>query len=146
MFNDILVVCVGNICRSPMAEGLFKQVLMNAGKTGMVVSSAGLNALVGHRADTSACQLLAQRQIDISMHRACQINSEMIRAANIVLVMELAHKMAIEAKEPSARGKIFRLGEWEKFDIPDPYQQGLSAFEHSLMLIERGVSHWVDKL
>lgn len=145
MFNNILVVCVGNICRSPMAEGLFRQAMIDAGKTSSVVSSAGLNALVGHKADPSACQLLANRHIDISAHRACQLNSEMIRAADIILVMESAHKTAIEAKEPSARGKVFRLGEWEKFDIPDPYQRGLSAFEHSLMLIERGVSHWAGK-
>nr|WP_281200891.1 low molecular weight protein-tyrosine-phosphatase [Nitrosomonas mobilis] len=141
-----MVVCVGNICRSPMAEGLLRQAMNDAGKVDRFVGSAGLNALVGHQADPSACQLMASRQIDISAHRACQINSVMIRAADLVLVMESAHKIAIEGKEPSARGKVFRLGEWGKFNIPDPYQQDLAAFEYSLMLIERGVSDWVVRL
>jgi len=129
-----------------MAEGLLRQVMIDAGEVDHFVGSAGLNALVGQQADPNACQLMANRQIDISAHRACQLNSVMIRAADLILVMESAHKMAIEEKEPSARGKVFRLGEWGKFDIPDPYQQDIFAFEHSLMLIERGVSDWAVKL
>lgn len=129
-----------------MAAGLLSQAMIDEGGINHVIRSAGLQALVGHPADPIACQLMANRNIDISAHRACQLNSVMLRSANLVLVMESAHKTAVEAKDPSAKGKVFRLGEWGKFDVPDPYQQNLAAFEHSLMLIEHGVSDWMARL
>jgi len=129
-----------------MAEGLLRQAMIDAGKVDHFVGSAGLHALIGHPPDPIACQLMANREIDISAHRACQLNSVMMRAADLVLVMESRHKIAIEEKEPSARGKVFRLGEWGKFDIPDPYQKDIDVFENSLMLIERGISDWAAKL
>ena len=146
MFKNILVICIGNICRSPMAEGLLKRALAPSNKSDCVVSSAGLGALVGHPPDTKACQLMMEKGIDISGYRACQINKEMVRRADLILVMELAHKTAIEQSEPSAKGKVFRVGEWGGFDISDPYQQELSAFKRSLSLIEQGIALWLPKL
>lgn len=146
MFKNILVVCIGNICRSPMAEGLLKQALARSGKTDCFVNSAGLNALIGHKADPKTCLLMAKKGIDLSSHRACQINTEMIRRADLILVMETLQKSAIEENEPSTKGKVFRLGEWGKFDIPDPYQKELSVFEETLTLIEQGVAQWIKKL
>ena len=129
-----------------MAEGLFKQSLTESGKTDRLVSSAGLNALLGHPPDPNACQLMMRKGIDISNYRACQLDSKTIRSMDLILVMELTQKIAIEENEPSARGKVFRLGEWGKFDIADPYQKERSVFEKSLVLIEQGVSQWVKKL
>jgi low molecular weight protein-tyrosine phosphatase len=129
-----------------MAEGLLRQVLLEANKTDCNVSSAGLGALVGHKADPSACQLMMARGIDISGHRACQLHADMIRKTDLILVMELSHKHAIIDKQQSARGKVFRLGEWEDFDIADPYKKDLAAFERSLILIEKGISQWMEKL
>jgi protein-tyrosine phosphatase len=60
--------------------------------------------------------------------------------------MESDHKQAIEAKQPSAKGKIFRLGEWGGFDIPDPYQRDHEVFESVLRLIDQGVNQWLEKL
>ena len=146
LFKNILVVCIGNICRSPMAEGLLKQALAAANKDDCIVSSAGLGALVNHPPDPKACQLMIEKGIDISDYRACQLNKEMIRKADLILVMESAHKIAIEESEPSAKGKVFRLGEWGKFDISDPYKQDISAFVKSFNLIEQGIALWVPKL
>lgn len=129
-----------------MAEGLLKQLLTESGKTGRHVSSAGLDALLGHPPDPIACQLMIKKGIDISSYRACQLDNKMIRSMDVILVMELNQKIAIEEDEPSARGKVFRLGEWGKFDIADPYEKGLTVFEKSLVLIEQGVSQWVKKL
>jgi low molecular weight protein-tyrosine phosphatase len=89
---------------------------------------------------------MMEKGIDISDYRACQLNKEMIRKTDLILVMETAHKIAIEESEPSAKGKVFRLGEWGKFDIPDPYKQDLSVFIESINLIEQGVALWVPKL
>ena len=129
-----------------MAEGLLKHALAASNKGDCVVSSAGLGALVGHHPDPKACQLMMEKGIDISDYRACQLNKEMIRKTDLILVMEAAHKIAIEESEPSAKGKVFRLGEWGKFDIPDPYKQDLSVFIESINLIEQGVALWVSKL
>jgi len=138
-------VCVGNICRSPMAEALLKSTLSTRPNV-YQVSSAGIGALVGHPADNKAKQLMIEKGIDISGHRADQLNEDMIRKADIILVMESAHKQAIEAKQPSAKGKVFRLGEWGDFDIPDPYQRDSIVFESVLRLIDLGVNQWLKKL
>jgi len=129
-----------------MAEGLLKHALAASSKSDCVVSSAGLGALVGHPPDPKACQLMIEKGIDISGYRACQLNKEMIRKSDLILVMESAHKIAIEENEPSAKGKVFRLGEWGRFDISDPYKQDLSAFVKSINLIEQGIALWVPKL
>ena len=129
-----------------MAEGLLKHALASSNKGECVVSSAGLAALVGHPPDPKACQLMIEKGIDISDYRACQLNKEMIRKADLILVMEAAHKIAIEESEHSAKGKVFRLGEWGRFDIPDPYKQDLAMFVKSINLIEQGIAMWVQKL
>ena len=129
-----------------MAEGLIRNALTAAKKCDCHVDSAGLGALVGHPPDPIACQLMLDSGIDISGHRARQVTKEMIRKADLILVMESAHKSAIEESEPSAKGKVFRLGEWAKFDIPDPYKKDLAAFLEVLDLIEKGIALWVPKL
>lgn len=144
MFKNILVVCVGNICRSPMAEALLRESLKD--KKNHSISSAGLGALVGYNPDKTAIQLMQAKGIDISDYHATQINQHLIRESDLILVMELKHKEIIENKAPSAKGKVFRLGEWSKFDIPDPYKKERKAFEDALNLIEIGVLEWVNKL
>ena len=146
LFKNILIVCIGNICRSPMAEGLLRQALINADQPDCQVGSAGLGALVGHPADDKSCHLMLTKNIDISSHRAQQLEREMVRKADLILTMESSHKTAIEELEPSAKGKVFRLGHWSGFEIPDPYRKELSAFENSLTLIEQGISEWLEKL
>ncbi len=143
MFENILIVCIGNICRSPMAEALLKESLKD--KKIHNITSAGLGALVGHHPDETAIQLLQEKGLDISSYRATQISQPLIRKADLILVMEAKHKDAIENKDPSAKGKVFRLGEWGKFDIADPYKKERKAFEESLSLIETGVLEWVNK-
>lgn len=146
LFNKILVVCVGNICRSPMAEALLQNAFIQSGKTEQSVSSAGLGALAGYQADPIARQLIAEKGLDISAHRARQLTDEMLHQADLILVMETWQKVTIEKCSPSARGKIFRLGKWDKIDINDPYQKNLSEFIKALKLIEQGVAQWMAKL
>jgi protein-tyrosine phosphatase len=129
-----------------MAEAVLKEALSKINRDACHVSSAGTGALVGHPADEKANQLMMARGIDISDHRARQLNHEMIRKADLILVMELAHKKNIENKEPSAKGKVFRIGEWDGHDIPDPYQQNIKAFESVLFQIDQGVNQWLKKI
>ena len=128
MIRHILVVCVGNICRSPMAEALLKHALR--GQDGFTVESAGLGALVGHPASEYSQELMLEMGLDISEHRARQIHPDMVREADLVLVMEAGHKRAIDDADPTARGKVHRLGEWQ----------------NALVGIQEGVRLWVEKL
>jgi len=127
-----------------MAEGLLAKALSE--DKDCVVSSAGINALIGHKPDVKACQLMQEKGIDISQYRACQLNTEMIRMADLILVMESFHKSAIEAKDSSAKGKVFKLGEWNDVEIPDPYGQNLKVFESTLEIIEQNTTLWLKKL
>jgi protein-tyrosine phosphatase len=129
-----------------MAEALLREALSHAGKTGYSISSAGLGALVDHAPDKTACELLLKKGIAISSYKASQINTQVIRDADLILVMEAGHKNALVTESPSAKGKVFRLGEWGGFDIPDPYRKDLAAFENALHLIEQGVAQWLTKL
>ena len=144
MIRHILVVCVGNICRSPMAEALLRRELR--GQHGITVASAGLGALVGHAASEHSVELMAEAGIDISAHRARQIHPDMVRDADLVLVMEARHKRAIDDADPTVRGKVHRLGEWQGKDIDDPYRRPRFAYEIALADIMEGVSSWVDKI
>jgi protein-tyrosine phosphatase len=138
MFGRILTVCIGNICRSPMAEGELVHRLRARGVQA-VVESAGIAALVGKPADPTSQELMQARGIDISRHRARQLTPELIRSFELILVMEADQQREVEDILPSARGRVHRLGRWGDFDIPDPYRQGRDAFEEALELIVRGV-------
>ena len=144
MIRHILVVCVGNICRSPMAEALLRDALR--GKEEITVESAGLGALVGHPASDFAVELMHERGIDITSHRARQLHPDMVSAADLILVMELGHKKVIDEVEPAARGKVHRLGEWQDREISDPYRQPKAVFAEALKDIEDGVADWVERL
>jgi protein-tyrosine phosphatase len=131
------MVCVGNICRSPMAEGLLRERFARRGKG--QVESAGFAALAGHVADPFAQALMVERGISISAHRARQLTSSLIAGSDLVIAMESGHVREIEALVPAARGRVHRIGKFGGFDVPDPYRQPRAAFQQALTLIERGL-------
>ncbi|EIF35000.1 protein-tyrosine-phosphatase [Burkholderia sp. Ch1-1] len=141
MINSVLVVCTGNICRSPMVEGLLKAFFPE-----LNVMSAGLAALMGRAPDPIAIEIMADRRVDIADHRARQLESWMCKEFDLVLVMEMEQKRALEARFPFARGKVFRLCEADGSDVPDPYKRGRRAFELALEAAEFGVNAWRSKL
>nr|WP_294973237.1 low molecular weight protein-tyrosine-phosphatase [uncultured Pseudomonas sp.] len=144
MFNRILLVCVGNICRSPTAEHLLRESLPGSG---IAIASAGISALVGHPIESTALAILGDHGHRPPPHRARQLNRELIHEANLVLVMEHGQIQDVIRLSPEARGKTFLLGKWlHNLEIPDPYHKGPEAFEHSYRLIERAVSSWAGRL
>ena len=146
MFNNILVVCVGNICRSATAEVLLKVRLAEAGKP-LQVHSAGLGALVGHDIEPTARQVLAEHGIEAGPHSARQIDDAMLSEADLILVMEKRHRDAIAERAPHASGKTMLLGKWqEDREIPDPYRQQKPAFDHAYKLIDDSVNAWLNYL
>lgn len=142
MFKRILVVCVGNICRSPMAEALLAQALGG----GREVSSAGIGALIGEPADPNAEALMRERGLSIASHLGRQMDESLLRDSDLVLVMERSHQEWIESRWPQARGRVYRWGHWSDFDVPDPYKKDEAAFREALALIERGLAEWKERL
>lgn len=141
MIRRILVVCIGNICRSPMAEGLLKRALPDR-----QISSAGLGALLGRGADPIAVQLMAEQGIDIGAHRARMLTDALVRESDLILVMDSQQQQQIATEYPHTRGKVFRLGESAKRDIPDPYRQSEEVFRSSLHLIQDECGAWVKRI
>ncbi|TAL66421.1 MAG: low molecular weight phosphotyrosine protein phosphatase [Legionella sp.] len=145
MIEKLLIICVGNICRSPMAEALFAEKLKQTSPD-VSVSSAGLGALVNHSADPFAQDLMRARGLDISFHRARQATQEIYFNADLILTMSTGQQEEIESKFPSARGRVQRLGKWGEYDIVDPYKRPKAIFEQALQLIDQGVNDWYKKL
>jgi protein-tyrosine phosphatase len=139
--KSILVVCEGNICRSPMAQGLLAAALAES-----TVLSAGLNALSGMPADETAIRLLQARGIDIGRHRATQLTREMCSHAELVLVMSSAQREHLEEAYPFTRGRVFRICEHTKRDVPDPYRQSERVFVDALKLIDEGTDEWLRRI
>jgi protein-tyrosine phosphatase len=138
VFSSILMVCIGNVCRSPMAAAVLADRLRRR-RIAATVESAGISALAGRPAEPLAQTLMKERGLDISGHRARQLTPELIRSFELVLVMEAEQQREIEEMIPSARGRVRRIGRWGNFDVPDPFRQDRPAFERSLALIDRGL-------
>lgn len=142
--QNIMTLCVGNICRSPVAEAYMRQAFPQA-----KVWSAGLAAVVGAPCEPTAAQLATAAGLDVSAHRAQQVQGWMCTQADLVLVMEAGHQRELERLYPLARGKIRRLGEFGPngpYDIADPYQQALAAFESAHQGIALGAAEWVRRI
>ena len=148
MFNSILVVCAGNICRSPTAEYLLIDKLkVNLANSPVNISSAGLTALVGKGAEATATSIALTKNIDMSAHKGRQLSSALIAENDLILVMEQRHLSDLLGQYPQARGKTFLLGKWiDDTEIPDPYRQSHEAFDHVYQLIDRACSAWTKYL
>jgi len=138
---DLLVVCVGNICRSPDAAAQLARALPEAR-----VQSAGLQARVGEPADAQSAAVAAEHGLDLSVHVARQITTRMCEAADLILVMSQEIKADLQSRFQLTRGKVFRLGEIGGFDIADPYRQPRDAFDRAHAEIARGVADWMPRL
>ena len=145
MFQTILVLCLGNICRSPIAEGLLKEKIKAAGLT-IKVHSAGLTAMVGDPAHPFSQKVVLDYGFTLDTHVARQITQEMVREADLILVMDDEQRHMVESQFRGASGKTFRIGHFSNFDIPDPYGKGEKAFTETYSLVEKGITDWIDNL
>jgi protein-tyrosine phosphatase len=135
--KNILVVCIGNICRSPMAEYFLKQEFPE-----LHIESAGISGLTGHTADEKAQLCMQRLGVDMQSHIAKKLNAELIKKADLVLVMSQNQQKHIEQNWPFAKGKIFRLGHWQNKNVPDPYQHDQQVFDETCELIQSCIADW----
>jgi protein-tyrosine phosphatase len=148
MPSSILVVCVGNLCRSPMAAALLARRL-----PACTAISAGIAARDGEPADPQACEVMQAHGIDLSSHRARRLNELMCAQAELILVMEHAHRRHIERAVPVVRGRVFGFGlmpvppdEFAWLDILDPYRGPRAGFERCAQTLVRAADAWARRL
>jgi len=144
VFDSVLFVCVGNVCRSPCAEAMLRHAL--AGRE-VQIASAGLGASAGRGIDSTTQQLLLKAGLDGTDHRARQVDVAMLSRAALILVMERRHLHQVAAIAPQASGKTFLLGKWQmEREIPDPHRQPYRVFEQVHQWIAEGVEGWLPHL
>ena len=150
---NILVVCTGNICRSPMAEGILKTNLPERLAGRVAISSAGTHALHGNMAQPHAIEVMQGLGIDITRHRARQLSRALVRSSDLILVMETFHLRPVKMKSMLSPAKVRMLTAYEAnkepYDIPDPMGKGITAYEDSAAIINncvKGVYAYLDTI
>jgi protein-tyrosine phosphatase len=135
----LLFVCTGNICRSPMAEGLIKVLLPAGSGRHIIIRSAGTHAADGLPAEPGAVRAAREHGADIGGHRSRAIDGSLIASANLILVMERQQVRFIQSTATVARDALRLLGEFAGGEgtpeIPDPYGGSLTVYRHCAQMI-----------
>ncbi|WP_272682977.1 arsenate reductase/protein-tyrosine-phosphatase family protein [Providencia sp. PROV133] len=142
MFNNILVVCMGNICRSPTGERLLQAHFPNK-----KIHSAGIIAKEDRSAYDSAVRIAQNHNLSLENHQSRRLTCELCKEADLILVMENDHIDRIHQQFPETRGKVMLFGQLlNKTEIPDPHKRSDEMFEHVYQLMEKAVIQWHGKI
>jgi protein-tyrosine-phosphatase len=135
--RSVLFVCAANICRSPLAMGLFSAQVMPAASEWRI-ASAGIFAAPGYPAAQNTLLVLKQKGIDLSGHRSAQITKEMMQTYNLILTMERGQKEALQITFPHQAQRVYLMTEMigEYWEIVDPVGGAFGEFEETAREIE----------
>jgi protein-tyrosine-phosphatase len=149
--TEILLVCTGNICRSPMAEAVMRQELQQRNENEVGVTSAGTGAWDGALASEGAYLVALEHGLDLSNHRARLLTRELVEQSDLILTMARHHRVRVE--ELGGTGKTHLLGEYAGVtgadaEVSDPFGSDLpvyrQTFEEIQELIHAAVERFVD--
>jgi RpiB/LacA/LacB family sugar-phosphate isomerase len=141
--KTILFLCTGNVCRSPMAEGLFRHAVQGRGE--FRVLSAGIGAIDGQPPTPHSVQAMREIGIDISHQRSRALTAELVRSADLILGMTHSHTDTVALLYPSAAEKTFLLREFDETlepyekDISDPIGSSYPVYAECRDQIEQGI-------
>jgi len=142
MLNSVLTVCVGNICRSPVAEAALRKYCPN-----LKVASAGLAAPEGRPASLQMIELAAKDGLDLTNHRARTLSSAHPEQFDLILVMEESHLREIARVSAHLRARALLLTKWSgSTDIPDPINENEDFFTAVYQQIINASHTWATKL
>ena len=154
--KKILFVCTGNICRSPMAEGLFNHIVLynDKIKNMYIASSAGIAAPLFQDASENAIEALKGIwEIDITSHKSRTIDENIINESDLILTMTFAHKRYIISNFNVAKEKVYTLSEFVRNDlnedfheIGDPYGMSLEQYKRCSKEIEGYINKLIERL
>ena len=146
--SSILFVCKGNICRSPLAA-TYLAAQLKGSKPLITICSAGLDTTAGKEADPRARAVAERNSLSLKAHVTTCVNEELVGKADLILVMEIIHRSELLERYPSARKKIFFLGDFDcgrSREIGDPYGGTAADFEHCFESIRRSCNNLANHL
>ena len=149
MIRHVLLVCTGNICRSPLAEALLVRALRERAIEGVSVTSAGTGAWDGAPASEGAYLVGLERGLDLSGHRARLLTRELVEHADLILTMARHHRARVD--ELGGEGRVFVLGEFggrdrDAAEVSDPFGGDLDVYRDTCAELEALVAATADRL
>ena len=141
-FSRLLVLCEANICRSPLAEHLIHKL------TDLAADSAGLTAKTGEPADPVYLDMAQSIGLDLSQHQSKPVTRELLRDADLAMVMTGDQKRRLAERYPEFSGKIMLLGHWigGGVSISDPHRKSIDAYRQVFVQITDACGRWSAKL
>ena len=149
MIKNVLLVCTGNICRSPLAEALLERALRDRAIAEVTVTSAGTGAWNGAPASEGAYLVGLERGLDLSGHRARLLTRELVEQADLILTMARHHRARVD--ELGGEGRVFVLGEYagregNEAEVSDPFGGDLDVYRDTCAELEALVAAVVERL
>ena len=149
MSYNLLFVCTGNTCRSPMAEALARHSLEERGVEGVEVASAGTSAWEGSPASEEVPQVLSEIGVELGEHASSPLTPERVEWADRILVMSVRHRAAVEALGGGDKVSLvtgFLEGEGANEPVLDPIGAGLETYRSTRDQLDRAVDAVVDRI
>ena len=154
MIKSVLFVCTGNSCRSVMAEAILRMRFYELGKDHIEVRSAGVRALDGLPSSNETIEVMKEEGVDVSDYRTKNVTADMIKKADLILVMEPMHKDEILAITPEAKGKTYLLKEYGSsstfnprgYSVHDPIGKPIDEYRITRDEIKAEIARFVKEL
>jgi protein-tyrosine phosphatase len=150
---SVLVVCTGNICRSPTGEGVLRALAEKRGLGDRIrIASAGTHDYhVGEAPDARTLKHASKRGYDLSRQRAQQVDERHFHEYDYILAMDRGHLRILKSLAPKdSRAKLGMFleasAQWKGEDVPDPYYGGVEGFERVLDMVEEAAERWLDRI
>ena len=146
----ILIVCMGNICRSPVVEAVLREHAARGGVSLDVASAGTENYHIGSGADERSIASASRRGYDLSLHRARQVSTDDFETFDHLLVMDRVNFRALSARAPSGHSQKVAMflefaGLKPPHEVPDPYYGSARDFERVIDLAESGAQALIDR-